>query len=47
MFLAGLPTEIPCVTLNRFCSSGLEAVGVLASKIKSGFINIGVCGGVE
>ena len=38
MFLAGYP-ETTCVTaVNRFCSSGLEAIAIIAAKIKAGII---------
>ena len=36
-----------CVFLNRQCSSGLEAIAEIAAKIKSGFFNVGIGGGVE
>jgi acetyl-CoA acyltransferase 1 len=45
--LAGLPDTVPCVSMNRLCSSGLEACATIASKIRAGFIDIGVGGGVE
>lgn len=45
--LAGLPIESSMMTVNRFCSSGLEAISVISSKIKSGLISIGIAGGVE
>ena len=47
MFLAGYPDTVPSVTVDRLCSSGLEAVSIIATKIKSGLINIGIGGGVE
>jgi acetyl-CoA acetyltransferase len=45
--MAGLPVESSMMTVNRFCSSGLEAISVLASKIKSGIVHIGIASGVE
>lgn len=45
--MAGLPIPTPMVTVNRFCSSGLEAVSVIASKIRSGLITVGIAAGVE
>ena len=36
MFLSGFPETTTVVALNRFCSSGLEAVAIIAAKIKSG-----------
>jgi acetyl-CoA acyltransferase 1 len=46
-FLAGYPETTTLSTLNRQCSSGLEAVSAIAAKIKAGYINIGVGAGVE
>ena len=36
MFLAGFPKTTTVMTINRFCSSGLEAVAIVAAKIKAG-----------
>ncbi len=44
---AGLPDSVPAMTVNRFCSSGLNAVAVIAEKIMAGYIDIGIGGGVE
>jgi acetyl-CoA C-acetyltransferase len=38
---------VPGVTLNRFCGSGLEAIFDLSAKIKAGFCDLGIAGGVE
>ena len=46
-FLAGFPTSTSLHTLNRQCSSGLQAVASVASAINSGFYDIGIAGGVE
>jgi len=46
-FLAGYPDTVPLAVTNRQCSSGLEAVAIIASKIKAGLIDIGIAGGVE
>jgi len=46
-FLGGLPFDIPLVTVNRQCSSGLQAVANIASSIKAGIIDVGLAGGVE
>jgi acetyl-CoA acyltransferase 1 len=46
-FLANIPYDVPFMTLNRLCSSGLEACASIAAKIKAGVIDIGVGGGVE
>lgn len=45
--LGGLPDTTPAMTINRFCSSGLEAQAVAAGKIESGFFDIAVAGGLE
>mmetsp|Transcript_817 Transcript_817/g.1856 ORF Transcript_817/g.1856 Transcript_817/m.1856 type:complete len:430 (+) Transcript_817:65-1354(+) len=46
-FLGGLPFDIPMQTVNRQCSSGLQAVANVASSIKAGIIDVGLAGGVE
>lgn len=46
-FLAGIPDTTPIVSINRLCSSGLEACGIIASKITAGVIDIGIGSGVE
>ena len=45
--MAGLPVESSMMTVNRFCSSGLEAISIVSSKIRSGLISIGIACGVE
>ncbi|MEI5519357.1 thiolase family protein [Streptomyces brasiliscabiei] len=45
--LAGLPTSVPGVTVNRLCASGLEAVLQAARAIAVGDASIAVAGGVE
>ncbi len=45
--LAGLPTSVPGVTVNRLCASGLEAVIQAARTIAVGDASIAVAGGVE
>ncbi len=45
--LAGLPDEIPAVTVNRLCASGLEAVVQAARSIETGDAEVVVAGGVE
>jgi acetyl-CoA acyltransferase len=45
--LAGLPTSVPGVTVNRLCASGLEAVIQAARAIACGDAHIAVAGGVE
>jgi acetyl-CoA acyltransferase len=45
--LAGLPQETSAMTINRFCSSGLQAIANAAGAIKLGSYDIVVAGGVE
>ena len=45
--LAGLPYDIPAVTVNRLCASGLEAVNQAARSIQTGDAEVCVAGGVE
>ncbi|MEU2554999.1 thiolase family protein [Streptomyces sp. NPDC013313] len=45
--LAGLPTSVPGVTVNRLCASGLEAVIQAARAIAVGDASLAVAGGVE
>ena len=47
VLLAGLPVEIPAVTLNRLCASGLTAVSQAARAIKAGEGDVYIAGGVE
>ena len=47
MFAAGLPYEVPLSTVNRQCSSGLQAVANIANAISSGQIDAGIGAGVE
>jgi acetyl-CoA acyltransferase len=44
---AGLPDAVPGVTINRFCSSGLQAIAMAADRIRSGGAQIILAGGVE
>ncbi len=44
---AGLPDSVPGVTINRFCSSGLQAIAMAAERIRSGGAEIIVAGGAE
>ena len=44
---AGLPDTVPGVTINRFCSSGLQAIAMAAEKIRSGGAEILLAGGAE
>ena len=47
LLLAGLPKEVPGVTLNRLCASGLEAVGAAARAIRSGDMDFAIAAGAE
>ncbi len=44
---AGLPQSVPCVTVNKVCGSGLEAVIGAARAIAAGEIEVAVAGGME
>jgi acetyl-CoA acyltransferase len=44
---AGLPTEVPAMTVNRFCSSGSQTIALAADSVKAGSEDIVVAGGVE
>jgi acetyl-CoA acyltransferase len=44
---AGLPVEIPGATVNRLCSSGLEAIAIADQRIRSGSDRVVIAGGVE
>ena len=45
--LSGYDESVPGVQLNRFCSSGLEAVNIAAAKVKAGDVDLVVGGGME
>jgi len=45
--MAGFPVEVTGATVNRFCSSGLEAISLAALKVMSGWADITIGGGVE
>ena len=44
---AGLPVETSAMTINRFCSSGLQAIAMAAERIGSGGAEVIVAGGTE
>ena len=44
---AGLPHSVPGMSVNRFCSSGLQAIAIAAAQIEAGMNDILVAGGVE
>ncbi len=45
--LAGLPVDVPGMTINRLCGSGMDAVGSAARGIKTGELDLVIAGGVE
>jgi acetyl-CoA acyltransferase len=44
---AGLPDSVPAMTINRFCSSGLQAIVLAAERIRAGAADIVIAGGSE
>jgi len=46
-FLGGLPDSVPGMTINRFCSSGLQTIAMAAERIMAGGAEILIAGGVE
>jgi acetyl-CoA acyltransferase len=44
---AGLPDTVPGMTVNRFCSSGLQAIALAAERIRAGFAHVIIAGGSE
>lgn len=46
-FLAGLPDSVPAMTINRFCSSGVQSIAQAAQSILSGMYEVAVAGGTE
>jgi acetyl-CoA acyltransferase len=47
VLLAGLPDSVPGMTVNRFCSSGLQAVALAADRIRLGEADLMLAGGTE
>ena len=47
LLLAGLPESVPGMTVNRFCSSGLQTIGIAASMVKAGDAHCVLAGGTE
>ena len=45
--LAGLPVDVPGITVNRLCASGMDAVGIAARGIKAGDMDMVIAGGIE
>src|SRR5947208_3954232 len=44
---AGLPVETSAMTINRFCSSGLQSIAIAADRIKTGSADVIIAGGLE
>jgi len=44
---AGLPVEASAMTINRFCSSGLQSIAIAADRIRSGSAEVMLAGGTE
>ncbi len=47
VLLAGLPDSVPAVTINRFCSSGVQAISMAADRIRTGDDDIVIAAGTE
>jgi acetyl-CoA acyltransferase len=47
VLLAGLPDTVPGMTVNRFCSSGLQAIALAADRIRLGEADLMLAGGTE
>lgn len=45
--LADLPQSVPAMTINRFCSSGVQSIATAAASIRSGEMQLALAGGVE
>src|SRR5262245_55901511 len=45
--LAGIPVTAGAMTINRFCSSGLQAIAIAARAVQAGEIDVAVAGGTE
>lgn len=45
--LSGLPIEVPAVTVNRYCASGLQSIAYAADQIKLGSADAVIAGGIE
>ncbi len=45
--MAGLPDTVPALTVNRFCSSGVQTISQMAERIMIGAIDVAVAGGTE
>ncbi|VEG90148.1 acetyl-CoA C-acyltransferase [Legionella spiritensis] len=45
--LAGMPQSVPAMTINRFCSSGVQSIATAAASINQGEMEMALAGGVE
>jgi len=45
--LADLPQSVPAMTINRFCSSGVQSIATAASSIRNGDMHLALGGGIE
>ncbi|MFB6263219.1 MAG: acetyl-CoA C-acyltransferase [Bradymonadaceae bacterium] len=45
--LAGLPDDVPAMTMNRFCSSGVQTISTASKRIATGEIDVAIAGGTE
>lgn len=45
--LADLPQSVPAMTINRFCSSGVQSIATAAASIRNGDMSLALAGGVE
>lgn len=45
--LADLPQSVPAMTINRFCSSGVQSIATAAASIRNGDMHLALAGGVE
>lgn len=45
--LAGMPNSVPAMTINRFCSSGIQSIATAATAISQGAMPLALAGGVE
>src|SRR6185295_16886703 len=45
--LAGLPDQVPAITLNRYCSSGLQSIAMACDRINLGESHAIIAGGLE
>lgn len=44
---AGLPESVPGMTVNRYCSSGLQSIAIAAQAVRAGSLQVAVAGGTE